>query len=218
MTEQPGRRSPFPSLGLVVLVGVSGSGKSTFARTHFKPTQVLSSDACRGLVADDENDQSATADAFDVAALHRRHAAARAVGSPWSTPPTCSRTRARVAGRSWPASTTCCRSRSCSTCPSALCWERNAARPDRDFGRARGHRASTATCARSLRRPRRARASARSTSCADRRRSTRHDRPTSGCSTTGRDLTGPFDIIGDVHGCRAELRDPADRARLRARA
>ena len=55
-----------PELRLVVLVGVTGSGKSTFARTHFKPTEVISRDFCRGLVSDDENDQSATADAFDV--------------------------------------------------------------------------------------------------------------------------------------------------------
>ena len=55
-----------PELSLVVLVGVSGSGKSTFARTHFKPTEVISSDFCRGLVADDENDQSATPAAFEV--------------------------------------------------------------------------------------------------------------------------------------------------------
>ncbi|WP_254069962.1 AAA family ATPase [Pimelobacter simplex] len=55
-----------PELGLVVLVGVSGSGKSTFAREHFKATEVVSSDFCRGLVADDENDQDATPDAFDV--------------------------------------------------------------------------------------------------------------------------------------------------------
>ena len=40
-----------------MLVGVSGSGKSTFAREHFAPTEVISSDFCRGLVADDENDQ-----------------------------------------------------------------------------------------------------------------------------------------------------------------
>ena len=55
-----------PELSLVVLIGVSGSGKSSFARKHFAGTQVLSSDACRGLVADDENDQAATPDAFAV--------------------------------------------------------------------------------------------------------------------------------------------------------
>ena len=60
------RELGLPELSLVLLVGVSGSGKSTFASRHFKPTEVISSDFCRGLVADDENDQSATADAFDV--------------------------------------------------------------------------------------------------------------------------------------------------------
>ncbi|HEX8451806.1 MAG TPA: polynucleotide kinase-phosphatase [Longimicrobium sp.] len=55
-----------PELSLVVLVGPSGAGKSTFARTHFGPFEVLSSDHCRGLVSNDENDQSATNDAFDV--------------------------------------------------------------------------------------------------------------------------------------------------------
>ena len=61
-----GRVLPVTDLSLVVLVGASGSGKSTFARRHFKPTEILSSDFCRGLVADDENDQSASRDAFDV--------------------------------------------------------------------------------------------------------------------------------------------------------
>ncbi|HTG33966.1 MAG TPA: polynucleotide kinase-phosphatase [Thermoanaerobaculia bacterium] len=55
-----------PELALVVLVGPSGSGKSTFARRHFKPTEILTSDFCRALVSDDENDQSATTDAFAV--------------------------------------------------------------------------------------------------------------------------------------------------------
>ena len=55
-----------PELSLVLLVGITGSGKSTFARAHFKPTEVISSDFCRGLVADDENDQSATPAAFDL--------------------------------------------------------------------------------------------------------------------------------------------------------
>jgi protein phosphatase len=55
-----------PELSLVLLIGISGSGKSTFAKQHFKPTEVLSSDYCRALVSDDPNDQTATKDAFDV--------------------------------------------------------------------------------------------------------------------------------------------------------
>ncbi|MCR8945086.1 AAA family ATPase [Streptomyces sp. OUCMDZ-4982] len=55
-----------PGDALCALVGPPGSGKSTFARTHFKPTEIVSSDFCRALVADDENDQSATGDAFEV--------------------------------------------------------------------------------------------------------------------------------------------------------
>jgi protein phosphatase len=55
-----------PELSLVVLIGPSGSGKSTFARRHFRPTEIVTSDQCRAMVSDDENDQSATADAFAV--------------------------------------------------------------------------------------------------------------------------------------------------------
>ena len=57
-----------PEVGLVVLIGASGSGKSTFARSHFAETEVVSSDQCRALVGDDETDQSITAPAF--ALLH----------------------------------------------------------------------------------------------------------------------------------------------------
>ena len=57
-----------PKLSLVVLIGPSGSGKSTFARKHFLPTEVLSSDACRAMVSDDENNQAVTNEAF--ALLH----------------------------------------------------------------------------------------------------------------------------------------------------
>ena len=49
-----------PKLSLVVLIGASGSGKSTFARKHFLPTEVISSDACRAMVSDDENDKTVT--------------------------------------------------------------------------------------------------------------------------------------------------------------
>lgn len=63
---------------MVVLVGIAGSGKSTFAQAHFAPTQILSSDAFRGMVADDEADQSASEDAF--ALLHAALAARLARG------------------------------------------------------------------------------------------------------------------------------------------
>jgi len=56
-----------PGLSLVVLIGASSSGKSTFARKHFKPTEIVSSDQCRGMVSDDENSLSASNDAFDLA-------------------------------------------------------------------------------------------------------------------------------------------------------
>ncbi|UOR06647.1 polynucleotide kinase-phosphatase [Hymenobacter aerilatus] len=57
-----------PELSLVLLIGTSGAGKSTFAHRLFQPTEIVSSDRCRALVADDENNQAATPDAF--ALLH----------------------------------------------------------------------------------------------------------------------------------------------------
>src|SRR5215813_2393828 len=59
-------RIAIPDFCLVTLIGASGSGKSTFARRHFKPTEVVSSDACRGMVEDDENSPDATNDAFEL--------------------------------------------------------------------------------------------------------------------------------------------------------
>jgi predicted kinase len=54
---------------LVLLIGIAASGKSTFARQHFAPTEILSSDALRALITDDPSAQGATDDAFDL--LHR---------------------------------------------------------------------------------------------------------------------------------------------------
>jgi protein phosphatase len=58
-----------PERGLVLLIGAAGSGKSTFARKHFKSTEIVSSDALRAVVSDDESDQSASADAFQLLRL-----------------------------------------------------------------------------------------------------------------------------------------------------
>lgn len=58
-----------PELSLVVLIGPSGSGKSTFARRFFKPTEIVSSDTCRALLSNDENDQGASDDAFELMRL-----------------------------------------------------------------------------------------------------------------------------------------------------
>jgi protein phosphatase len=51
---------------LIILLGVSGSGKSTFAKQHFAATQIVSSDFCRALICDDENDQSVNQEAFEL--------------------------------------------------------------------------------------------------------------------------------------------------------
>ena len=66
-----------PNLSLVLMVGASGSGKSTFARRCFKPTEIVSSDAYRAVVSNDETDQSATDDAFEVLQLVVRKRLAR---------------------------------------------------------------------------------------------------------------------------------------------
>jgi protein phosphatase len=70
MPDRPGERHPrtiaIPRLALVLLVGPSGCGKSTFARRHFGATEVVSSDACRAMIADDEADQTASGAAFEV--------------------------------------------------------------------------------------------------------------------------------------------------------
>jgi predicted kinase len=58
-----------PADALVLLIGIAASGKTTFAQRHFAPTEILSSDAFRALIADDPSAQGATDDAFDL--LHR---------------------------------------------------------------------------------------------------------------------------------------------------
>ena len=59
-------RIEIPEFALVAMVGATSSGKSSFARKHFLPTEILSSDFFRAMVSDDENDQSVSREAFDL--------------------------------------------------------------------------------------------------------------------------------------------------------
>src|SRR5438067_7724365 len=121
-----------PELSLVVLVGPSGAGKSSFARRHFRPTEVLSSDFCRGLVADDENDQAASPAAFDV--LHFVAAKRLAAGRLTVIDATNVQPEARkplvALAREYhvlPVAVVL-------NLPESVCQERNRLRPDRTFG------------------------------------------------------------------------------------
>src|SRR6266852_6376957 len=121
-----------PELCLVVLIGPSGSGKSTFAREHFKSTEVLSSDFYRGLVSDDENDQSATKDAFE--ALHYIAAKRLAAGKLTVIDATNVQAEARKPLLALARGYHCLSVAIVFNLHEKLCQERNQHRPDRDFG------------------------------------------------------------------------------------
>ena len=190
-----------PELSLVVLVGPSGCGKSTFAQQHFKSTEVLSSDFCRGLVSDDENDQTATNDAFEV--LHyiarKRLAAGRLTVIDATNVQLESRKPLVELAREFhvlPVAIVF-------DLPEKICHERNQGRPSRQFG---PHvvRNQAAQLRRSLR--------------GLEREGFRHifrlSSPEEVAATSVirqplwnnlKHEHGPFDIIGDIHGCCDEL-------------
>ncbi|MGW5330688.1 polynucleotide kinase-phosphatase [Streptomyces sp. NPDC004014] len=203
MTGTPtGRVLPVTDLSLVVLVGASGSGKSTFARRHFRPTEVISSDFCRGLVSDDENDQSASRDAFDV--LHyiagkRLAAGRRTVVDATSVQQDSRRQLIELARRHdvLPIAIVL-------DVPEEVCAARNAARADRTGMPRRVIQRHTRELRRSLRHLERegfrkvhVLRGAEEVESAVVVTEKRFNDLTH--------LTGPFDIIGDVHGCSAEL-------------
>ncbi|MER5929408.1 polynucleotide kinase-phosphatase [Streptomyces sp. NPDC002054] len=203
-TEHSARKRSLPvtDLSLVVLIGATGSGKSTFARKHFKPTEILSSDYCRGLVADDENDQSASKDAFDV--LHyiagKRLAAGRlTVVDATSVQQEARRQLVQLARAHdvLPIAIVL-------DLPEEVCAARNATRPDR-AGLPRQviqrHRRDLRRSLRGLEREgfRKVHVlrSVEEVDAAEVVREKRFNDLTH--------LTGPFDIIGDIHGCSSEL-------------
>lgn len=197
-----GRALPVTDLSLVVLIGASGSGKSTFARRHFRPTEIISSDFCRGLVSDDENDQSATRDAFDV--LHyiagkRLAAGRRTVVDATSVQPDARRQLIDLAKQYdvLPIAIVL-------DVPEEVCAERNATRTDRADMPRRVIQRHTRELRRSLRHLER-----------EGFRKVHvlrgvEDVENATVVTEKRyndltHLTGPFDIIGDIHGCASEL-------------
>ncbi|MGJ5891878.1 polynucleotide kinase-phosphatase [Streptomyces niveiscabiei] len=204
MTEQHtrGRELPVTDLSLVVLVGASGSGKSTFAARHFKRTEIISSDFCRGLVSDDENDQSASKDAFDV--LHyiagkRLAAGRRTVVDATSVQPDARRQLVELARKFdvLPIAIVL-------DVPEEVCAERNAARTDRADMPRRVIKRHIGELRRSLRHLERegfrkvhVLRGVEEIDAATVRTEKRFNDLTH--------LTGPFDIVGDIHGCASEL-------------
>ncbi|MEE6258301.1 polynucleotide kinase-phosphatase [Plantactinospora sonchi] len=196
-----------PELALVALVGVSGSGKSTFARRHFAPTQVLSSDAFRALVADDENDQSASSDAFEV--LHHVAGKRLRAGRLTVVDATNLQQHARAGLVAVAREHDVLPVAVVLDVPESLCWERTQARSDRTFGRQvltrmqRDLRRSIGRLEREgFRKVHVLRGVEEIDAAEIRYEKLFNDR---------KELTGPFDIIGDVHGCRAELELLLDR-------
>jgi protein phosphatase len=190
-----------PELSLVVLIGISGSGKSTFARKHFKSTEILSSDFCRGLVSDDENSQEATDDAFDVLhyiASKRLTAGKLTVIDATNVQPEARKPLIELARQyhMLPVAIVL-------NLPEKVCQERNSQRPDRNFG---AHVI-----------PRQRSELRRSLHFLE-REGFRHVFVMSSpdeiesAQVTREPLwnnrkwdRGPFDIIGDIHGCYDEL-------------
>src|ERR1700748_3323500 len=121
-----------PELAVVALVGPSGSGKSSFARKHFKATEVLSSDYCRGLVSDDDNAQWATTDAFEV--LHFIAAKRLANGKLTVVDATNVQPEARKPLVSLAREFHCLPVAIVFDIPERVCHDRNRTRTDRDFG------------------------------------------------------------------------------------
>ncbi len=197
-----------PDLSLVVLIGTTGSGKSTFARTHFAPTQVLSSDFFRGMVSDDENDQAVSKDAFallqHVAGI--RLAAGRlTVIDATSVQPGARAQLVELAREHdvLPVAIVL-------DVPEQVCFERNAARPERAHlprGVVTRQRKDLVRSLRGLQR--------------EGFRKVHHLRGVDEIAAATityekryndlRHLTGPFDLVGDIHGCRAELETLLDR-------
>lgn len=191
-----------PDFATVLLIGASGSGKSSFAKKHFLPTEVISSDACRGWVCDDENSLEATTDAFDVLnyVLAKRLSRRRlTVVDATNVQDTARRSHLIYAKQYHSVAVAIVLD-----VPEQVCHQRNETRPDRDFG---PHvvRRQTRELKRSLRNLKRE--GFRYTFVLKPEQIDEVTMVREPLWTDRRYETGPFDIIGDVHGCREELEE-----------
>lgn len=190
-----------PQLSLVVLIGPSGSGKSTFARKHFLPTEVLSSDYCRGMISDDENNQAVTNEAFEL--LHYIGGKRLALGKIVVVDATNVQPEARKPLVELARQFHVVPVAIVFKLPERLCQDRNAERADRDFG---PHviRNQISQLRRSLRGLKREGFRyVFELESPDEVESVAIERVP--LWTDKRTEHGPFDIIGDVHGCCDEL-------------
>ena len=191
-----------PELSLVVLIGTSGSGKSTFARRHFRSTAIVSSDACRGIVSDDENDQSATPEAF--ALLHHIAGVRLRRGLLTVVDATNVQSKAREALVKLAREYDVLPVAIVLDIPERVCVDRNAERADRADLPARvisRQRRELRSGLRNLAREGFRKVHVlKSVEEVDEAVITYEK-----AYNDKRELTGPFDVIGDVHGCRSEL-------------
>lgn len=196
------RELTIPGLSLVTLIGISGSGKSTFARKHFKETEIVSSDRCRAIVSDDENNQEATGDAFEL--LHYTAAKRLKNGLLTVVDATNVQPESRASLVRLAREYHCIPVAIVLDVPERECEARNDLRPDRNFG---GHviYQQRSQLKRSLRHLKdegfRHIYVLNSTEEIEAithiaREKLYNDR---------KEVHGPFDIIGDVHGCFDEL-------------
>ena len=196
-----------PALSLVVLIGPSGAGKSSFARTHFRPTEVVSSDACRGLVSDDENDLSATSDAF--ALLHFLVGRRLARGRLTVVDATNVQAEARQPLVALAREHYCRPVAVVFNLPERVCQEHNRGRADRAFGPhvvRRQHEQMRRSLGRLQREGFRQVYELRTVEEVDAALVARRPLP-----PDRRGEHGPFDLIGDVHGCYDELLELLER-------
>lgn len=190
-----------PESALILLMGPSGCGKSTFARKHFLPTETISSDFCRGLVADDENDQSASSEAFsllhDIVGRRLKHNRLTVVDA--TNVQAEARRPLLALARKYHVLPVAI----LFDLPEELCHARNAQRPDRQFGPhvVRNHLRDLRRSGRNLKAEGfRYTYTLRTPEEVDAVTFTRQP-----VFNNLRNEHGPFDIIGDVHGCLAEL-------------